>query len=123
MTGSMRQTPDEALEAWVTKRAELEARKASLAELVGSGAMEINDWVVASGALKKQLEELPEPRVRAKRTRTTGAELRAVWPEMSMTAKRALLEDAFIKVVVLPRRIVTGAKVFDPGRLDPHWRH
>jgi site-specific DNA recombinase len=114
---------DDALAAWAGKRAELEARKNKLAELVGAGAMDAEEWIVASGAVKKDLADLPEPRVMPHRTRITGDELRATWPQLSPAAKRTLLEDAFVKVTVLPRLIVSGAKLFDPRRLAPEWRH
>lgn len=114
---------DDAMAGWAQKRAELEARKDKLAELVGAGAMDVEEWIVASGAVKKDLADLPEPRIRPQHTRVTGDELRATWPQLSPAAKRALLEDAFVKITVLPRRIVSGAKVFDPGRLAPEWRH
>ena len=107
---------------WAERRAGLDARKAKLAELVGMGLMETEEWILASGAIKKELAEMPEPRVRGHRTRNTGAELRAAWPGMSTPSKRTLLEDAFVKVTVLPRLITTGAKVFDPRRLEPEWR-
>lgn len=114
---------EDELAAWSERRAGLDARKAKLAELVGMGLMETEEWVLASGAIKKELAEMPEPpRVRPHRTRNTGAELRAAWPTMSTPSKRTLLEDAFVKITVLPRRITTGAKVFDPGRLEPEWR-
>ena len=114
---------DDALAVWAQKRAELEARKNKLAELVGAGAMDAEEWIVASGAVKKELTALPAPRAVPQRTRVTGDELRATWPQLSPAAKRTLFEDAFVKVTVLPRLIVSGAKVFDARRLAPEWRH
>lgn len=115
-------TGDDELTAWTEKRQALETRKTKLAELVGEGLMEPEEWIQASMAIKKQLAEMPEPRISGKRAKITGEELRAAWPYMPTPAKRILLEETFVQVQVMPRRIVTGAKIFDAGRLVPEWR-
>ncbi|RAN79321.1 hypothetical protein B5P43_15540 [Bacillus sp. SRB_336] len=110
------------LAKWAAEREKLDQRKKQLAELVGSGQMDVADWAIASTALKKQLADLPEPDLRPRRPRQTGAELRAEWPTMSTPERRKLLEDTFVEVKVMPRLIVTGAKVFDPRRFAIVWR-
>ncbi|MBP2215985.1 recombinase family protein [Arthrobacter sp. CAN_C5] len=110
------------LEVWAEKRKALESRQKTLAELLGKGLMEPEEWVLASAANREELKRLPEPRVKPHRKRITGDELRSAWPDIPGTTKRALLDDAFIRIVVMPRRIVTGQKTFDPGRLVPEWR-
>ncbi|WP_237740685.1 recombinase family protein [Crystallibacter crystallopoietes] len=110
------------LATWLEKRQTLENRKAKIAELMATGVMDTEEWVSASAAIKRQLAALPEPKTNVSRSVVTGQELRAGWAGMTTAAKRATMEDMFNFVTVMPRRIVKGAKVFDPGRLIPDWK-
>ncbi|MCQ9163005.1 recombinase family protein [Arthrobacter sp. STN4] len=110
------------LAKWAAEREKLEKRKDALAEMAGSGEMDMAEWSIAAKAVKKKLADLPEPDVRPRRARQTGAELRAAWPAMPTPERRKLLEDTFIEVKILPRLITTGAKVFDPRRFEISWR-
>lgn len=107
---------------WVAARKALDDRKLELAEQWAAGNIDRDEWIAASSAIKRRLEDLPEPRTKSPAVTITGDELREAWPGMSTPTRRALLEDVFVQVKVMPRRIVTGAKTFDPGRLVPIWR-
>ncbi|WP_285248845.1 recombinase family protein [Pseudarthrobacter sp. efr-133-R2A-89] len=106
---------------WLEKIGALDARLEELAADYGSGVISRNEWLAARAAVERQKAQYPVPVVRP-RELTTGAMLRAAWPDMTTSARRAVLDDIFVKVVVIPRRQVTGLKSFDPGRLVPEWR-
>ncbi|WP_422390126.1 recombinase family protein [Arthrobacter sp. N1] len=107
---------------YVAESKRLEERKIKLAIMYGEGTIDVEEWMAASKSIKEQLQALPSPRAKAKRRRATGSELAAAWPTMETSTRRALLDQVFVKITVMPRRIVTGAKVWDSGRLVPEWR-
>lgn len=106
---------------WLEKIGGLDARLEELAADYGAGTISRNEWLAARAAVERQKAQCPVPIVRP-RELTTGAMLRAAWGDMPTSAQRAVLDDIFVKVVVMPRRQVTGLKTFDPGRLVPEWR-
>ncbi|MHA7209605.1 recombinase family protein [Arthrobacter sp. MDT1-65] len=107
---------------YVMESKRLEERKNALATMFGDGTIDADEWMAASKSVKEQLYALPSPRAKAARQQATGSELAAAWPSMETSTKRALLDQVFVKITVMPRRIVTGAKVWDPERLVPEWR-
>ncbi|WP_324642429.1 recombinase family protein [Pseudarthrobacter sp. LT1] len=106
---------------WLEKIGALDARLEELAADYGSGVISRNEWLAARAAVERQKAQYPVPIVR-RRELTTGAMLRAAWADLATSARRAVLDDIFVRVVVMPRRQVTGMKTFDPGRLVPEWR-
>lgn len=106
---------------WLEKIGALDARLEELAADYGTGVISRNEWMAARAAVEHQKAQYPVPTVRP-RELTTGAMLRAAWADMPTGARRAILDDILVKVVVMPRRQVTGLKSFDPGRLAPVWR-
>jgi DNA invertase Pin-like site-specific DNA recombinase len=106
---------------WLEKIGALDARLEELAADYGSGVISRNKWLAARAAVERQKAQYPVPIVRP-RELTTGDMLRAAWADMPTGARRAVMDDIFIRVVVMPRRQVTGLKSFDPDRLVPEWR-
>ncbi|MFJ2470555.1 recombinase family protein [Glutamicibacter sp. NPDC087583] len=118
-------TPDgqgPSLAEWTEARDRIEERRRRANLAMSEGVIEIDEWIEIRASFDRQIAELGEPQMQTTRPRVTGAELRAAWPTMPTPIRRQLMEKAFEKVVVQPRRIVTGRKVFDPGRLEPVWK-
>jgi hypothetical protein len=106
---------------WLEKSGALDARLEELAGDYGAGTISRGEWMAAKSAVERAKSALPVPLMQPPDL-TTGEMLRAAWDDMSVSARRAVLDAVFIKVVVLPRRQVTGLKAFDPDRLAPEWR-
>jgi site-specific DNA recombinase len=111
----------EATSEWLEQTGALDAR---LEEIMGDyaiGMIPRAEWESARAAVERAKAALPVPIVRP-RELTTGAMLRAGWHSMATSVRRAVLDDIFVKVVVVPRRQVRGPESFDSGRLIPEWR-
>ncbi|MDQ0118468.1 DNA invertase Pin-like site-specific DNA recombinase [Pseudarthrobacter defluvii] len=106
---------------WLEKIGALDARLEELAGDYGTGVISRNEWLAARAAVERKKAQYSVPNVRP-RELTTGAMLKAAWGDMPTSARRAVLDDIFVRVVVTPRRQVTGLKTFDSGRLVPEWR-
>lgn len=106
---------------WLEKHGALDARLEELAGDYGIGAISRGEWMAAKSAIERAKTALPVPLVRPPDL-TAGEMVRASWEDMTVSARRAILDAVFVKIVVLPRRQITGLKAFDPGRLSPEWR-
>lgn len=111
----------EATSEWLEQTGALEARLEEIAADYALGAIGRSEWQAARVAIERAKAALPVPIVRP-RELTTGAMLRSAWGSMAVSVQRAVLDDVFVKVVVMPRRQITGAKSFDATRLDPEWK-
>lgn len=103
------------------KREELETRKDELAKAFATGVVDMADWLTAKKVIEDQLSSLPVTQLQSTRTTMTGDDLRAVWPTLSDKDKRQRMDDIWEKIIIHPRNIVTGQKVFDPSRVEPVW--
>lgn len=108
-------------ERWVETVGALDARLEEIAAEYISGDVSKTTWDASKAAHANAKAALPVPVIRP-RELTTGAMLRAEWGAMNVSVRRAVLDDIFVNVRVMPRRQVTGLKIFDPGRLVPEWR-
>lgn len=107
---------------WVEKMGALDAKLEELAaDYYGEALITRPAYLAGLAAVERAKAALPVPIVRP-RELTTGAMLRDAWGGMSVSVQRAVLDDIFVRVIVMPRRQVTGPKSFDSGRLDPEWR-
>lgn len=107
---------------WLEKIGALDARLEELAtDYYSERLITRPEYLAGRAALETQKAALPVPIVRP-RELTTGAMLRDAWTSMPISVRRAVLDDIFVRVVVMPRRQVTGLKSFDAGRLVPEWR-
>lgn len=106
---------------WFEKKAALESRRKVVADDFGAGLITRDEWRAARAGIDRQEAMLPVPVIKRAEL-STGAMLREAWPDMATSVRRAVLDDVFVQVVVMPRRQVTGLKAFDPGRLVPEWR-
>lgn len=113
---------ESSIEKWTEARATLEDRSQQLAKAYGEGHLTMSEWMTAKGSIEEQLAELPTPIVSPTTQKLSGAELRELWPHLTSQQKRMRLDEAFEKIVIMPRLITTGAKVFDARRFDFHWR-
>ena len=109
--------------AWESKREQLAARKSQLAAAFGEGALEMAEWLVAKKVIETQMNALPAPpnTAGASSLRMTGTEAREAWPHFSEHQKRQAMERLWDRVIIHPRRIVTGEKIYDPSRVEPIW--
>ncbi|MCO4263775.1 recombinase family protein [Pseudarthrobacter sp. MDT3-26] len=106
---------------WLEKLGALDSRLEELAADYALGVIARGEWMAAKSAIERAKAALPVPVVRAP-SLSTGEMVRDAWDDMSVSAQRAVLDSVFVRVVVLPRRQVTGLKAFDPDRLAPEWR-
>lgn len=111
----------EATSEWLEQTGALDARLEEIAADYAVGAIGRSEWQAARAAIERAKSALPVPIVRP-RELTTGAMLRSTWDSMAVSVQRAVLDDIFVKVVVMPRRQATGAKSFDARRLVPEWK-
>lgn len=107
---------------WTEARDRLEDRKQQLARAFAEGVLEMKEWMTAKKSIDEQLATLPTPIVSPIRQQATGAELREAWPHLTSQQKRSYLDETFEKIVIMPRLITSGQKVFDPRRFEFHWR-
>ncbi|MBT8162546.1 MULTISPECIES: recombinase family protein [Arthrobacter] len=111
----------EATSEWLEQTGALDARLEEIASDYALGSISRSEWQAARAAVERAKSALPVPIIRP-RNLTTGAMLRVAWDGMATSVRRAILDDIFVKVVVMPRRQVTGPKSFDAGRIVPEWR-
>lgn len=111
----------EATSEWLEQTGALDARLQEMAADYAVGAIGRAEWEAARAAVERAKSALPVPIVRP-RELTTGDMLRSTWDAMAVSVQRAVLDDIFVKVVVMPRRQVKGPKSFDPWRIVPEWR-
>ncbi|MBE4719499.1 recombinase family protein [Pseudarthrobacter sp. AB1] len=107
-------------EEWLEKSGALDARLEELAGDYGTGTISRGEWMAAKSAIERAKAALPVPVMRPPKL-STGEMVRDSWEDMPVSARRAILDAVFVKIVVLPRRHVTGLKAFDPDRLSPEW--
>lgn len=111
----------EAASEWLEQTGALDARLEEIAADYALRTISRSEWQAARAAVERAKAALPVPIVRP-RNLTTGEMLRTAWDGMATSVRRAVLDDIFVKVVIMPRRQVRGAKTFDPGRIVPEWR-
>lgn len=111
----------EATSEWLEQTGALDARLEEIAADYAIGEIGRSEWQAARTAIERVKSALPVPIVRP-RELTTGAMLRSAWDSMAVSVQRAVLDDIFVKVVVIPRRQIRGAKSFDSWRLVPEWK-
>lgn len=108
-------------QAWLEKVGALDARLSEMAADHAVNLISRAEWMAARDAIAKARSALPTPVIRP-RELTTGSMLREAWSDLAVSVRRAVLDDVFVHVTVIPRRQVTGPKSFDSGRLVPEWR-
>lgn len=106
---------------WLERTATLDARLRELAGDYAVGTINRDEWMAAKSAIEQAKAAIPVPIVRPQNL-TTGEMIRDSWDDMSVSARRAILDAVFVRIVVLPRRQISGQKSFDPERLAPEWR-
>ncbi|PTT67003.1 hypothetical protein [Arthrobacter sp. HMWF013] len=111
----------EATTQWLEQTGALDARLEEIAADYALRAIGRSEWQAARAAVERAKAALPVPIARPHEF-TTGAMLRSAWDSMAVSVQRAVLDDIFVKVVVMPRRQIRGAKSFDAWRLVPEWK-
>lgn len=101
---------------------EIEAKKEEIMADFVAGLIDRKLYLGGLEGLRAQAAALEPPKTKKRAAMTTGNHLREEWPNMAVSAQRAILESIFAKVTINGVIITTGAKRFDPRRFDFEWR-
>jgi site-specific DNA recombinase len=105
---------------------ELEQRSAELAEMFAAGEISRTEWATARRPLQSNLLKAQQVQAKTARKQAVLPELaesgvlRAAWPDLSLDAKRAILDQVIAWIVIAPT--TKDNNKFDPGRVNVRWR-
>lgn len=106
--------------------APLEARMDVLAEMFAAGEISRPEWATARAGIEARLIDARQA-IAADVVDTSvsdlagrGDELRQAWPEMSLEARRAVIEAVITRIVIAPTTRANNK--FDAGRITIEWR-
>lgn len=110
----------------VDPSAEIEQRRAELAEMWAAGELSKAEWTIAREALDARLADVQAATVQTTRTAAAaryagrGEELRTQWSDMTLDARRAVLSGLIDSVFIAGT--TKADNKFNPGRLTVTWK-
>lgn len=104
------------------KLLKIEAKKEEIMDDFTADLIDRKTYLHGLEQLRMQAAALEPPKTKKRVAMTTGNQLREEWPDMAVSAQRAVLQSIFTKVTINGVIITTGAKRFDPRRFDFEWR-